>query len=170
MKATAAITILAIAANTVMAVPVAPREEAGIFDFVKTGVDTAAGLFGTGVNAAGSLFGLAFDGATCAFTGFFGVRRPTCQGRAILGNNGRITTTTTTTKGDTKGNTNTNTNTNISHESNNDSFSFSYSTEEDGRLKVTITPDAKGKAQCITIVKKEGEIKDIISREANKCL
>ncbi|KAH7253296.1 hypothetical protein FSOLCH5_014067 [Fusarium solani] len=163
MKVTAAITILAVAANTVMAVPVAPREEAGIFDVVKTGVDTATNIFGTGVDAATSIFGQAFDGATCFVTGFFNIRRPTCQGRATLGNNGRITTTT---KGDTKGNSNTN----ISHESNNDSFSFTYSTEEDGRLKVTITPDAKGKSQCVTIVKKEGEIKDIISREAKKCL
>ncbi|KAI8649994.1 hypothetical protein NCS56_01451000 [Fusarium sp. Ph1] len=162
MKVTAAITILAVAANTVMAVPVAPREEAGIFDLVHTGVNTAAGLVGAGLNTATGLFNLAFDGATCAFTGFFGVRRPTCQGRAILGNNGGIITT----KGDTKGNSNTN----ISHESNNDSFSFTYTTEEDGRLKVTITPDAKGKSQCVTIVKKEGEIKDIISREAKKCL
>ncbi|KAJ4172574.1 hypothetical protein NW754_002775 [Fusarium falciforme] len=162
MKVTAAITILAVAANTVMAAPVAPREEAGIFDLVKTGVDTATNIVGTGVNAATSIFGQAFDGATCFVTGFFNIRRPTCGGRAILGNNGGIITT----KGDTKGNTNTN----VSHESNNDSFSFTYSTEDDGRLKVTITPDAKGKSQCVTIVKKEGEIKEIISREAKKCL
>ncbi|RSL74323.1 hypothetical protein CEP53_000419 [Fusarium sp. AF-6] len=164
MKVTAAITVLAVAANTVMAVPVAPRAEAGIFDAVGNVVGAASDIFGTGINAATSIFGLAFDGATCGFTSFFGFKRPTCQGRAFLGNNGKITTTTT--KGDTKGNTNTN----VSHESNNDSFSFTYSTEEDGRLKVTITPDAKDKAQCITIVKKEGEIKEIITREANKCL
>ncbi|KAI8650670.1 hypothetical protein NCS57_01401400 [Fusarium keratoplasticum] len=162
MKVTAAITILAVAANTVMAVPVAPREEAGLFDAVNTGVNAAFDLFGNGVNAAAGLVGLAFDGATCTFTSLFSVRRPKCGGRAVLGNNGGIITT----KGDTKGNTNTN----ISHESNNDSFSFTYSTEEDGRLKVTITPDAKGKSQCVTIVKKEGEIKDIIAREAKKCL
>ncbi|RMJ14068.1 hypothetical protein CDV36_006283 [Fusarium kuroshium] len=166
MKVTAAITILAVAANTVMAVPVAPRAEAGIFDAFGNVIGAASDIVKTGIHAGTSIFGLAFDGATCGFTSFFGFRRPTCQGRAFLGNNGKITTTTT--KGDTKGNTNSNTN--VSHESNNDSFSFTYSTEEDGRLKVTITPDAKGKAQCITIVKKEGEIKEIITREANKCL
>ncbi|KAL2672553.1 hypothetical protein Neosp_013265 [[Neocosmospora] mangrovei] len=172
MKVTAAVTILAFAANTVMAVPVAPREEAGIFDAVKTGLDAAGNIFGTGVGSAANLFGLAFDGALCTIDSFFGGRRPTCGGRATLGNNGKLTTTTTTTKGDTKGDTKTETkaNTNVNQDSNDDSFSFKYSTEEDGRLKVTIIPDAKGKSQCVTIVKKEGEIKDIIAREADKCL
>ncbi|UPK99851.1 hypothetical protein LCI18_010786 [Fusarium solani-melongenae] len=165
MKVTAAITILAVAANTVMAVPVAPREEAGLFDGIGTGIHSILDFAGNTANAATGLAGLAFNGAVCTASSFFGIRRPTCGGRAILGNNGGIITT-----GDTKGDTKGNTNTNISHESNNDSFSFTYSTEDDGRLKVTITPDAKGKSQCVTIVKKEGEIKEIISREAKKCL
>ncbi|KAJ4327886.1 hypothetical protein N0V84_001697 [Fusarium piperis] len=168
MKVTAAITILAAAANTAMAVPVAPREQAGLFEAINnvihTGVGAAFDLAGAGVNTAAGLAGLAFNGATCTFISIFGVKRPSCGGRATLGNNGSITTTKENNNG------NSNSNTNVNHNSDNNSFSFSYTTENDGRLKVTITPDAKGKSQCVTIVEKKGEIKEIVAREADKCL
>ncbi|KAM0426583.1 hypothetical protein ACHAPT_008276 [Fusarium lateritium] len=155
MKVTAAITILAAAANTAMAVPVAPREQSGIFGDV---FDLATGIFKGGVSTAFGLANLAFDGATCVTSSFLGGQKPTCKGRAILGGNGGITTT----KGDSSSN--------INHQSNSDSFSFTYTTEADGKLKVTITPDAQGRSPCITVVEKKGEIKEIVAREAKKCL
>ncbi|CAM1504625.1 Fc.00g022160.m01.CDS01 [Cosmosporella sp. VM-42] len=164
MKVTFTAILLTALAGSGLASPMGlnEREESGLFDFL-----------GVGGQRGGNFFSDIFDNAACVVSGFIGGGNPRCSGRGTLegafslgGNSGANINANGNAGGDAK------TDVNFNSNANSNSYSFSYTTDGNGKLKITITPDAQGKNPCTTTVdtKSGDDIRQLVKEAADKCL